>query len=59
MIDQLTPGGPPIIELEHELLATDHCQIGYILAKEWRIPAAIAAMVLSKISMPSSFAFSM
>ena len=45
LVDQLAPGGPPIIELEHELLATDHCQIGYILAKEWRIPDAIAEAI--------------
>lgn len=45
LIDQLAPGGPPIIELEKELLATDHCQIGYILAKEWRIPDAIAEAI--------------
>lgn len=42
LIDQVTPDGPAITEVEHQLFDTDHGQIGYILAKEWRIPDAIA-----------------
>jgi putative nucleotidyltransferase with HDIG domain len=42
MIEQLTAEGPQIIELEQQMFHTDHCQIGSILAKEWRIPDAIA-----------------
>ena len=42
LIDQLVADGPSIIELEHNLFNTDHCQIGYILAKEWCIPDPIA-----------------
>ena len=42
LIDQLVVDGPSIIELEHNLFNTDHCQIGYILAKEWCIPDPIA-----------------
>jgi HD-like signal output (HDOD) protein len=45
MIDQLIAGGPGLVELEQRLLETDHCEIGYILAKEWRIPDAIAEAI--------------
>lgn len=45
LIDQVTPDGPAITEVEQQLFDTDHGQIGYILAKEWRIPDAIAAAI--------------
>ncbi len=45
LIDQLTPDGPSITEVEQQLFNTDHGQIGYILAKEWRIPDAIAEAI--------------
>lgn len=45
LIEQLTPGGPSITELEHQLFNTDHGHIGYILAKEWRIPEPIAEAI--------------
>ncbi|ADW18941.1 putative signal transduction protein [Desulfobulbus propionicus DSM 2032] len=45
LIEQLTAGGPAIIELEQQLLGTDHCQIGYLLAQEWRIPGPIAEAI--------------
>jgi len=45
LISQLTAAGPAVVELEQRLFATDHCQIGYILAKEWRIPDAIAEAI--------------
>lgn len=45
LINELTAGGPTVVELEQRLLATDHCEIGYILAKEWRIPDAIAEAI--------------
>lgn len=45
LIEQLTPGGPPIVELEQQLFHTDHSQIGYILAKDWRIPDPIAEAI--------------
>jgi HD-like signal output (HDOD) protein len=45
VIEQLTPDGPSIIEVEHQLFDTDHGHIGYTLAKEWRIPTAIAEAI--------------
>ena len=45
LIDQLVPDGPPITEVEQSLFETDHCQIGYLLSKEWRIPDAIAEAI--------------
>lgn len=42
LIEQLVTGGAPVIALEQDLFTTDHCQIGYILAKEWHIPDPIA-----------------
>lgn len=45
LIDQLVPDGPPILEIEERLFKTDHGQIGYLLAKEWRIPDAIAEAI--------------
>lgn len=34
-----------IVDLERELFQTDHCEVGYILAKDWRIPDPIAAAI--------------
>jgi len=45
LIEQLGTDGPSLIELEQDLFNTDHCQIGYILAKEWRIPDPIAEAI--------------
>lgn len=45
LIDQLTPDGSSITEVEQQIFNTDHGQIGYILAKEWRIPDAIAEAI--------------
>jgi len=45
LIEQLVPGGPSITELEEEIFETDHSKIGYTLAKEWRIPDAIAEAI--------------
>ncbi len=36
---------PLIIELEREFLGTDHCEIGYLLAKEWQIPASLCEAI--------------
>ena len=45
MIEQLEPDGPTITELEQSLFHTDHGAIGYILAREWRIPDTIAEAI--------------
>ncbi|MDD2465809.1 MAG: HDOD domain-containing protein [Desulfobulbus sp.] len=45
LIDQLVPDGPAITDVEQNLFSTDHGQIGYLLAKEWRIPDAIAEAI--------------
>lgn len=45
LIDELTPENASIIDVEQRLFATDHAQIGHILAKEWRIPDPIAEAI--------------
>lgn len=45
LIEQLTPNAPPIIEIERQLFQTDHCEVGYILAKDWRIPSPVAEAI--------------
>ncbi|WP_028578920.1 HDOD domain-containing protein [Desulfogranum japonicum] len=37
IIQRLEPGGPDIMVIEREILGTDHCEIGYILAQEWQV----------------------
>ena len=36
---------PAIVALERKYLATDHCEIGYLLAKEWQIPDALCEAI--------------
>ena len=38
VMDRLEVEGPLITELEQEVIGTDHCEIGYLLAGEWLIP---------------------
>ena len=45
LIEQLAEDGPSIIELEQNLFNTDHCQIGYMLAKDWHIPDPIVEAI--------------
>lgn len=45
LIEHLVAEGPTIVELEQSLFHTNHCEIGYILAKEWRIPDPIAEAI--------------
>ncbi len=45
IIEQLATDGPSIIELEQDLFQTDHCQLGYIMAKDWRISDPIAEAI--------------
>lgn len=42
LIERLVINGPTIIELEQDLFQSNHCQIGYMLAKDWSIPDPIA-----------------
>lgn len=42
---QLQADGPSIIELEQEIIGTDHCEIGYILAQEWQIPETLSQAI--------------
>ena len=32
------PETKPITEYEREIIGTDHCELGYLLAKAWRLP---------------------
>ena len=31
----------PIIDHENEIIGTDHCQLGYLLAKDWKLPLEV------------------
>ena len=35
------PNSLPFIEYEREVMGTDHCMIGYLLAKEWKLPVEV------------------
>ena len=45
LIEELVEHGPSLIELEQNLFSTDHCQIGYMLAKDWHIPDPIVEAI--------------
>lgn len=32
------PGVKPLVECEREVIGTDHCEVGALLAKEWKMP---------------------
>jgi putative nucleotidyltransferase with HDIG domain len=35
------PGKNSLVECERQVIGTDHCEVGYMLAKEWKIPADV------------------
>jgi len=35
------PNSRPVTELEREVIGTDHCEIGYLLAQEWKLSVEI------------------
>ena len=35
------PKTKPITEYEREIIGTDHAQVGYLLAKDWKLPAPV------------------
>lgn len=43
--NKLQNNKPTIIDLEREYLGTDHCEIGYLLAKEWQIPEPLCKAI--------------
>ncbi len=43
--NELQNNEPTIIDLEREYLGTDHCEIGYLLAKEWQIPEPLCEAI--------------
>ena len=45
LVEQLSPEGEDIIALEQTLFGTDHCQIGAILAEEWRMSESLTAAI--------------
>lgn len=45
LMERLSPEHPDIIALEHELFGTDHCEIGAILARDWRMAESLAAAI--------------
>ena len=45
LMERLVDGGPTIVDLEREVFATDHGEIGALLAREWRIAEPVAAAI--------------
>ena len=45
LMDRLAATGPTIVDLERELFATDHGEIGALLAREWQIAEPVAAAI--------------
>lgn len=45
IIGRLNPESPALIQLERESLRTDHCEIGYLLAREWQIAPPLAEAI--------------
>ncbi|NLX19378.1 MAG: HDOD domain-containing protein, partial [Desulfobulbus sp.] len=45
LLKQLERNDAPITVLEQQLLQTDHCEIGYTLAKNWQMPTSIAEAI--------------
>ena len=45
VIDRLSGDGPTITDLEQEIIGTDHCEIGYLLAGEWMIPEPLVEAI--------------
>ena len=35
------PESRPIIEYKREIIGTDHCEVGYIVAQEWKLPVNV------------------
>ncbi|NOX25916.1 MAG: HDOD domain-containing protein [Deltaproteobacteria bacterium] len=35
------PGKNSLIECERQIIGTDHCEVGYLLAKEWKLPSGV------------------
>lgn len=33
-----TPDAGPITKYEREVIGTDHCELGYVMAREWKLP---------------------
>jgi len=45
LIGQLEANGPALVLLEQRFFLTDHCETGYMLAKDWNLPDAIAVAI--------------
>jgi len=43
--EQLTDDGPSIVELEQKHLGTNHCEIGYMMTREWMIPTPLCEAI--------------
>jgi len=35
------PGSRPITEYEREIIGADHCEVGYVLARDWELPVEV------------------
>ncbi len=40
------PESKPITEYEREIIGTDHCELGALLAKTWKLPTAVQKGIL-------------
>ena len=43
--DMYTPGKNTLVGCERKVIGTDHCEIGHLLAKEWKMPDDVLAAI--------------
>ncbi len=52
--EALTAEPPTIVELENRYLGTDHCRIGYLLAREWLLAEPLAEAIRDHHAVPDT-----
>jgi HD-like signal output (HDOD) protein len=45
----------PLVEFERQTLGTDHAEIGYLLCKEWKLPALVCESIRNHHRDPAAF----
>jgi putative nucleotidyltransferase with HDIG domain len=45
VLTRFVPGGTPLIELEREIIGTEHSEVGALLAEDWKLPKVVSEAV--------------
>ncbi len=53
--DVYKPGGKSLIQSENEIIGTDHCKVGAVLAKEWNMPEDVLKAIRQHHEQEKSF----